>query len=81
MILSLLNNNFSLESKDLYGGSAISVFGKATTFYTDPYKITVAELEKGGILYDKLICTFDKGSACIEDQIDMLINDRSSIQL
>lgn len=57
------------------GHKIIIITGRTTAFYTDPYKTTREELEKGGIPYDKLICTLDKGNACAEEQIDVLIDD------
>lgn len=60
------------------GHKIIIITGRTKEFYTDPYMTTVTELEKGDILYDKLICTLDKGSACIEEKIDVLIDDLPS---
>lgn len=60
------------------GHRIIIITGRTTQFYTDPYKTTVTELKNGGIMYDKLICTLDKGNACIEENIDILIDDLQS---
>lgn len=60
------------------GHRIIVITGRTTAFYTDPYKTTAEELNKGGIVYDKLICTLDKGSACIDEHIDILIDDMPS---
>lgn len=57
------------------GHKIIIITGRTTAFYTDPYKTTAEELANGGIIYDKLICTLDKGSACLEEKIDILIDD------
>ena len=57
------------------GHKIIIITGRTTAFYTDPYKTTAEELMNGGIIYDKLICTLDKGNACIEEKIDILIDD------
>ena len=57
------------------GHRIVIITGRSTAFYTDPYKTTAEELEKGGIVYDKLICTLDKGCACREEEIDILIDD------
>ena len=32
-------------------------------------------MARGGILYDKLICTLDKGAACRAEKIDLLLDD------
>ena len=57
------------------GHRIVIITGRSTAFYTDPYKTTTEELEKGGIVYDKLICTLEKGRACREERIDVLIDD------
>ena len=57
------------------GHRIIIITGRSTDFYTDPYKTTKEELQKGGIAYDKLICTLDKGRACTEENISLLIDD------
>lgn len=43
--------------------------------YTEPYKTTIEGLQKGGIVYDKLICTLEKAEACVAEHIDILIDD------
>ncbi len=43
--------------------------------YHDPVETTEKELSNGGIVYDKLICTTDKASACRTEKIDILIDD------
>lgn len=57
------------------GHKILILTGRTKAFYTDPCKTTTEELEKGGIVYDKLICTLDKGTACREEKIDLLIDD------
>lgn len=57
------------------GHRIVIITARSTAFYTDPYATTVEELRRGGIAYDKLICTQDKASACLEEQIDVLIDD------
>lgn len=57
------------------GHRIVIITGRTNAFYTDPYATTEKELENGGISYDKLICTLDKGKACTEEQIDVLIDD------
>ena len=57
------------------GHKIIIITGRTAAFYTDPYKTTTEELVKGGIVYDKLICTLDKAKACIDENISVLIDD------
>ena len=51
------------------------ITGRSNAFYTDCYKTTEEELENCHIVYDKLICTMDKKRACMEEGIDLLIDD------
>lgn len=60
------------------GHRIIIITGRSTAFYTDPYQTTIEELRRGNIPFDKLICSLDKGRACIEEQIDILIDDMPS---
>ena len=60
------------------GHRIVIITGRTDAFYTDPYKTTIEELKNGGIIYDKLICTLDKASACIEENISVLIDDMPS---
>lgn len=57
------------------GHKVIILTGRTTDFYTDPYETTRVELEKGGIPYDKLICTLDKAEACARENVCVLIDD------
>ena len=57
------------------GHRIVVITGRSDAFYTDPYKTTEEELRKGKIQYHKLICTLDKGTACLEEKIDILIDD------
>lgn len=57
------------------GHRIIIITGRTTAFYTDPEKTTREELARGGIVYDKLICTLDKGAACRAEKIDLLLDD------
>ena len=57
------------------GHKIVIITGRTDAFYSDPYKTTIKELENGGIVYDKLICTLDKANACIEENISVLIDD------
>ena len=57
------------------GHRIVIITGRNTSLYTDPYQTTRQELANGGIEYDSLICTLDKGAACIAEQIHVLIDD------
>ena len=57
------------------GHRIVIITARTTAFYTDPYETTREELRCGGIVYDKLICTTDKATACLEEKIDVLIDD------
>ncbi len=57
------------------GHRIVIITARTADFYTDPYLTTREELTKGGIIYDKLICTLDKGTACAEEQIAVLVDD------
>lgn len=65
----------SLERMRAAGHRIVIITARSTAFYMDPYKTTEEELRRGGIAYDKLICTQEKASACLEEQIDVLIDD------
>ena len=43
--------------------------------FAERMETTEEELAKGGIPYDKLICTLDKAKACIDENISVLIDD------
>lgn len=57
------------------GHSVFIVTARDDRLYTDAYKTTSAQLAKNGIVYDKLICTFDKAQACLDERIDLFIDD------
>lgn len=57
------------------GHRIVIVTGRTKDFYTDPYATTAKELKNGNIVYDKLICTLDKKQACVDENIDVLIDD------
>lgn len=54
------------------------VTARTKDFYTDPVKTTSEELSKNGILYDDLVCTFDKASFCKEKKVELFIDDSVS---
>ena len=57
------------------GHRIVIITARTDALYTDPYQTTEQELANGGICYDKLICTFDKAKACVEEGISILIDD------
>lgn len=57
------------------GHKIIIITARSPLFYDDPYEITAKELEKGNIIYDKLICTLDKAEACVNENVSVLIDD------
>lgn len=57
------------------GHKIVIITGRTKSFYTDPYGTTEKELKNGNIVYDKLICTLDKNQACLDEQIDVMIDD------
>lgn len=66
---------WGMEELRKMGHRLVIITGRSTAFYTDPYKTTAEELQKGGIVYDKLICTLEKGKACQEEKIDVMVDD------
>ena len=66
---------WGVETLRRMGHRIVIITGRSTAFYTDPYETTARELAKGGIVYDKLICTLDKAAACLEEDIGLLIDD------
>ena len=57
------------------GHRIVIVTGRTKAFYTDPYVTTEEELKNGGIAYDKLICTLNKNQACLDEHMDVMIDD------
>lgn len=57
------------------GHRVIVMTARTTKFYTDPFATTAEQLRRGGIAYDKLLCAKDKAGACLQEQIDVLIDD------
>lgn len=57
------------------GHRIVIITGRTKEFYTDPYATTEEELKNGNIVYDKLICTLNKNQACLDEHIDVMIDD------
>ena len=57
-------------------GHKITILTARTTrFYTDPYQTCKMGLDKHGLCYDEIVCNGDKGAACKELGVDVLIDD------
>ena len=48
------------------------------TIFKTPYEDTMNQLKNLDVYYNKLICTFDKKEACIQNNIDLFIDDSIS---
>lgn len=57
------------------GNKIIIITARDKTIYDDPFGFTSKQLEKLGIQYDKLVCSFNKRQVCIDEQIDLMIDD------
>ena len=57
------------------GNEIIIITARDNTLYKDEYKTTIRELKNNNIIYDKLICDFDKAKVCKEEKIDLFIDD------
>lgn len=60
--------------KDM-GNSIFVISARDNNLYTDSYKTTKEQLNRNNICIDKLICSFDKAKVCVEEQIDLFIDD------
>lgn len=57
------------------GNEIIIITARDKRLYTDEYKTTIQELKNNNIIYDKLICHFDKPKVCKDEKIDLFIDD------
>ena len=57
------------------GHNIFIITARNNELYIDAYKKTEEQLKTNDIYYDKLICTFNKGKACIDEHIDLMIDD------
>lgn len=57
------------------GHKIIIITARDETIYDDPFGFTTKQLEKLGIKYDKLVCSFDKRKVCIDEKIDVFVDD------
>ena len=57
------------------GNKIIIITARDKPIYDDPFWFTLKQLKKLGIKYDKLVCSFDKRQVCINEDIDLFIDD------
>lgn len=57
------------------GNKIIIITARDYSLYDDPFDFTSKQLAKLGIQYDKLVCSFDKRKVCIDEKIDLFIDD------
>ncbi len=57
------------------GNKIIIITAREKDTYIDPVLSTKRQLESYGISYDKILCTKDKRKACIDEKIDIFIDD------
>ena len=57
------------------GNEIIIITARENDVYNNPFISTKEQLEYYGINYDKLICTKEKRKACVEENIDVFIDD------
>lgn len=67
-------SSYIKKIKDL-GNTIFIITARDKNLYTDPYKTTLEQLRKNKIYPDKLFCTFNKVQVCIDEQIDLFIDD------
>lgn len=64
-----------MKALKAWGHELVIITGRTKDFYLDPYATTREELQRGGIVYDKLICTLEKADACRREGITLLVDD------
>ncbi len=57
------------------GHKIVIITARDKTIYDDPFGFTAKQLEKLGIKYDKLVCSFDKRQTCIDEKIEFFVDD------
>lgn len=63
-------NRLKKEGHEIY-----IVTARTNDFYTDAIDTTKEELDRNGLLYDHVVCTFDKAGYCQKNKIDLFIDD------
>lgn len=57
------------------GNKIIIITARDKSLYDEPFEFTSNQLSNLGIEYDKLFCTFNKRQVCIDEKIDLFIDD------
>ena len=57
------------------GHRIVIITARSTRGYTDPYSTTRKELENIGVPYDRLICSWSKAEACLDEHVELYIDD------
>ena len=57
------------------GNRVVIITSRTNMLYKDCYYTSRLELANCGIEYDKLICTVDKGQACKDEKVDIMLDD------
>ena len=81
-ILADIDKDLAKELKDKLkndGNEIIIITARDSEFHDDPYKYSKDWLDKNNIYYDKLVVNArNKKIACIEEKIDLFIDDSES---
>lgn len=57
------------------GNRIIIITARDESIQNNPFEFISKQLEKLGIKYNKLVCSFDKKQICLEEKIDLFIDD------
>ena len=57
------------------GNRVVIITSRTNMLYKDCYYTSQLELANCGIEYDNLICTVDKGQACLDEKVDIMFDD------
>ena len=66
---------WAVDSLRALGHRVVIITARTTACYIDPYATAADELHRAGIVYDKLVCSRDKAKVCLEEHIDVHIDD------
>ena len=66
---------WGVEQLHKMGHRIIIITARTDEYYTDVYLTTNNELKNGKIVYDKLVCSLDKTAVCLEEGVQLLIDD------
>lgn len=65
----------AMERIKAAGHRIVIVTARTNECYTDCYKTTLEELKNLSIPYDKLVCSYNKGEACLQEGIEVFLDD------